>query len=388
MSIKSAAIIGAGMAGLTAALALSKRGIRVQIFEQAPYLAQVGAGLQISPNASRILDALGVLDRIEAVWTEPERISLASGRTLGHIAHVPVGTVARQRWKAPYGVLHRYSLQNALSQAVEDQPLCTLNLGRRIRTGTTEEIAAETGERPELIVGADGVWSSLREAIPSPPEPDFSHNVAWRFMLDASDAPRFLPPDSVTAFLGPSAHIICYPLREAGGFNVVAIASGVTPGETWDASATAAERSMLLRQFRQWNPQIVEMLRRAHDAKFWPLYQVSDGRWHDGESKVLIGDSAHAMMPFAAQGAAMAIEDAMELARQVSQCPTLAEALVSYEAIRKPRVERVRRRGQFNRFAYHLRGPMRLGRDVVLALRPPQALAADLDWLYGYDRGS
>jgi salicylate hydroxylase len=143
---------------------------------------------------------------------------------------------------------------------------------------------------------------------------------------------------------------------------------------------------MLLRQFRGWNPQIIDMLRQCENAKFWPLYQVSNGNWHNGHNKVLIGDAAHAMMPFAAQGAAMAIEDAWELAQQVSRpVADLPQALAAYETIRKARIDKVRRRGNFNRFAYHLRGPLRLGRDIVLALRPPQSLAADLDWLYGYE---
>lgn len=385
MTIRNAAIIGAGMAGLTAALALSKRGIRVHVIEQAPYLAEVGAGLQISPNASRILARLGVLSALEARWTEPDRISLASGRTLGRVAEVPVGRSARERWRAPYGVLHRATLQGVLQEAVSADPMCVLHLGRRINHGDTTLIADLIGETPDLIIGADGVWSSMRESIPSSPEPDFSHNVAWRFMVEGQKAPRFLSPQSVTAFLGPSAHIVCYPLKESGGFNIVAIAAGVTPGETWEASATAAETGMLLRQFRGWHPQIIDMLRQSQNAKFWPLYQVSDGRWHDGQNKVLVGDAAHAMMPFAAQGAAMAIEDAWELAQQVSRSSSLPQALVAYETTRKARIDKVRRRGNFNRFAYHLRGPLRLGRDIVLALRPPQALAADLDWLYGYD---
>lgn len=386
MTIRNAAIIGAGMAGLTAALALAQRGIRVHVIEQAPYLAEVGAGLQISPNASRILAKLGVLSALEPLWTEPDRISLASGRTLGRVAHVPVGRSARERWRAPYGVLHRASLQGVLRQAVEADALCTLHLGRRINHGDAAIIADVTGETPDLIIGADGVWSSVRDSIASAPEPDFSQNVAWRFMVEGHKAPGFLSPQSVTAFLGPSAHIVCYPLKETGGFNIVAIAAGVTPGETWEASATAEETSMLLRQFRGWNPQITEMLRQCKDAKFWPLYQVSNGNWHNGQDKVLVGDAAHAMMPFAAQGAAMAIEDAWELARQVSRpAADMPQALATYEAVRKARIEKVRRRGNFNRFAYHLSGPLRLGRDIVLALRPPQSLAADLDWLYGYD---
>jgi salicylate hydroxylase len=117
------------------------------------------------------------------------------------------------------------------------------------------------------------------------------------------------------------------------------------------------------------------------------LYETTNGRWHDGHNCVLIGDAAHAMMPFAAQGAAMAIEDAYELALFAPSHP-VAEALRLFEAHRTPRIARLRQRGAFNQFAYHARGPMRIGRDIVLALRPPQSLAADLDWIYGYRAGT
>ena len=377
------AIIGAGIAGLTAALAFARKGMPADIFEQAPALAEVGAGLQVSPNASRLLGILGVLDRLEAVWSEPERIELVSGTSLRSITHVPAGQFARQRWGAPYGVLHRSTLQTALLQAVEAQPLCNLRLGH----GISEQDAAglpgpDGGYR--LVVGADGVWSQTRHRVPRGPEPSFSGNVAWRFTVSADNAPHFINPGAVSAFLGPSAHLVCYPLREVGGFNMVAIASAISPGETWEAKSTEAQRRMLLAQFRRWHPAIVKLLEDAPAPTFWPLYQMLPGKWHNGRDTVLIGDAAHAMMPFAAQGAAMAIEDAVLLAAHVAGSTSIPDALAAFETDRTSRIARVRARGMFNRFAYHARGPARLGRDVVLAMRPPQSLAADLDWLYGY----
>ncbi|WP_377299397.1 FAD-dependent monooxygenase [Rhizobium sp. SGZ-381] len=387
MAITHAVIVGAGMAGLTTALALAARGIRSDIIEQAPHLAEVGAGLQISPNASRILARLGVLADLEAVWTEPERIAISSGKSLRQLAHVPAGRFARERWRAPYGVMHRATLQRGLQAAVDKNPLCRLHLGIRIGADWRQSIASVVGATPDVTIGADGVWSRMREEIANAPEPDFSRNVAWRFTVPTEKAPAFLMPQAVTAYVGPSCHLVCYPLREAGGFNVVAIASGVSPGETWEVHASLEQKRMLLRQFKGWHPQILSLLTGMESGKFWPLYQVSDGRWHNGRDVVLVGDAAHAMMPFAAQGAAMAIEDGWELAARLAMTPVLADALSTYESVRRARIARVRNRGAFNRFAYHVRGPLRLGRDMVLALRPPQALAADLDWLYGYDAG-
>ncbi|MDO1585126.1 FAD-dependent monooxygenase [Rhizobium oryzicola] len=388
MAVQNAAIVGAGMAGLTAALSLSQRGIRCQVIEQAPYLAEVGAGLQISPNAARVLARVGVLPEIEKIWCEPQRISLVSGQSLKTLAEVPVGRFARERWRAPYGVLHRSTLQNALERAVSAEPLCSLHLGHRLTVANASHIEALTGVRPDLIIGADGVWSQVRASVPGSPRPDFSSNVAWRFTIAENEAPAFLARDRVMAMLGASAHVVSYPLREMQGFNVVAIAAGVSPGETWDAQASQQNRHMLFAQFKNWHPQIIALLRQSESASFWPLYQVSDGRWQNDKDIVLVGDAAHAMMPFSAQGAAMAIEDAWELAQQVTRFSTLPEALGAYEQQRKARAQKVKARGSFNRFAYHATGPVRVARDIVLKLRSPSSLAADLDWLYGYDTGA
>ncbi|HEX2147563.1 MAG TPA: FAD-dependent monooxygenase [Pseudorhizobium sp.] len=375
------AIAGAGISGLTAALAFARKGIASDIFEQATRLVEVGAGLQISPNASHILAKLGILKKVEAVWCEPDQIDLISGTSLRAISHVPSGRFARDRWGAPYGVLHRASLQAALLEAVQAEPLCNLKLASRL----TAIDRPTNGSGPyRLTIGADGVWSEMRRGIPNGPEPAFSGNVAWRFVLPASSVPRFLSPGNVSAFLGPSAHLVCYPLKEANAYNLVAVASGVNPGETWDSKATEVQRQMLLSRLGGWHEALLDVLANAPAPSFWPLYQMRPGRWHNGLDTVLIGDAAHAMMPFAAQGAAMAIEDAFLLASNVADAGSNPRALSAFEAERAPRIARVRSRGAFNQFAYHARGPLRLGRDLVLGLRPPQSLAADLDWLYGY----
>ena len=384
MSIKTAAIIGAGVAGLTAALAMARHGIRTDIVEQAAQLGEVGAGLQISPNAAHILDKLGALDEIESHWLEPEAVRLASGVTLKPLAAVPTGAYARKRWGAPYGVLHRSTLQQALLRQVLHNPLCRLHLGCRLDPPDHTTIERLTGLRPGLVVGADGAWSSVRQMVEGSPKVSFSGNVAWRFTIPAGAAPAFLDPSNVTAYLGPNSHLVAYPLKEIDGFNIVAIAAGLDPGETWSVEGSAGQRALMLRQFAGWNIEICTLLASIERATFWPLYEASHGRWQNGRDTVLIGDAAHAMMPFSAQGAAMAIEDGFELAEEVAGTLPLAEALARFEQNRKIRASRVRQRGAFNKFAYHARGPIRLGRDLVLSLRSPESLAGDLDWLYGY----
>ncbi|WP_312858652.1 FAD-dependent monooxygenase [Rhizobium sp. G21] len=220
--------------------------------------------------------------------------------------------------------------------------------------------------------------------MPAAGKPEFSGMVAWRFIIPEKDAPSFLNPRNVTAFVGPRAHIVAYPLRDAGAFNVVALSSGANPGETWAADCNPTHRNEMTTQFAGWHRDIRTLLSYAPKPTWWPLFGVSDGRWTDGQDKVLIGDAAHAMTPFAAQGAAMAIEDAYELAGVASANVDLADALAFFERSRQARVARVRSRGAFNKFAYHARGPVRVARDMVLRLRKPESVAADLDWLYGY----
>lgn len=385
MPIKSVAIVGAGIAGLTAALSFARHGISSDIVEQAGELTEVGAGLQVSPNAARILAELGVMTEIEARWTEPVSVDLADGKSLATLLSLPVGATARTRWGAPYGVLHRSTLQNALINAVTRNPLCRLHLGKRIENATTDVIAATTFRDHDLIVGADGVWSAARFAVPSAPTATFSGNIAWRFTVAAKDVPSAINKSAVTAYLGSGGHIVAYPLKEVGGFNIVAIALGADPGATWRAESSGQQKAMLLAQFRGWSPDIVRLLASSENPTFWPLYQAGAGRWHNGRDTVLIGDAAHAMMPFAAQGAAMAIEDAFELAGTLTETPLPApQALAAFEALRLPRIEKARKRASLNRFAYHATGPVRLARDFVFSTRPTESFLKDFDWLYGY----
>ncbi|WP_457586215.1 FAD-dependent monooxygenase [Ensifer canadensis] len=378
------AIVGAGVGGLTAALSVARRGFDVDIVEQAAVLTEVGAGLQLSPNASRILIELGLQNELEAVWTEPDAITLVDGKSLRLLARVASGRFARERWRAPYGVLHRASLQRILLAAVAAEPRCRLHLGHRIDGDAEQAIPAVTGRTPALAVGADGIWSRLRTAVPDAGTVQFSGNVAWRMTVTRDAAAGLLLPDRVTAFLGARAHLVAYPLREIDGFNLVAIIEGDETDSVWVGKDSEGRRRDYLEAFSGWNTGLQTLLKKADAPTYWPLCTVTDGTWQDGRKTVLIGDAAHAMTPFAAQGAAMAIEDAYELAACLVGSSNIGEALGAFEATRRPRIAQVRRRAAFNRFAYHARGPFRLGRDIVLSMKSPEALAADFDWLYGY----
>lgn len=380
--MKSVAIVGAGIAGLVSALAFARKGIASVVIERTPVLQSVGAGLQLSPNATYVLGKLGLEDRLRELWREPDNVCLVSGQTLAPIQSVSTKKMASERWGAPYAALHRASLQKVLLEAAEAEPLITLRLDTTVKDEA--DIVKVMGETPDLMIGADGVWSKFRNDIPHAGKPEFSGMVAWRFIIPERDAPSFLNPRNVTAFVGPRAHIVTYPLRDAGAFNVVALSHGSNPGETWAADCNPTRRSEMTAQFQGWHRDIRTLLAYAPKPTWWPLFGVTDGRWTDGRNRVLIGDAAHAMTPFAAQGAAMAIEDAYELAGIVTADVALSDALTFFEHSRQMRVSRVRSRGAFNKFAYHARGPVRLARDLVLKLRSPDRLATDLDWLYGY----
>lgn len=375
MTGKTVDIIGAGMAGLTAALAFSRKGWTVRLREQTAELREVGAGLQLSPNATRILLALGLGEGLAPSLHKPGRIALASGLSLNTIAYVPAGAEAERRWQAPYGVIHRADLQNALFEAVGEYPNITVELGVRTEPADIGDSDAD------LVVIADGVWSANRSRLKHAGTPSFTGLVAWRMLVDADIAASYIDPLNVTAFMGPESHLVAYPVKEGTRINMVAITTGEDPGRNWSYATSTDNRATLFERFSRWHPTLRTTMREAEEITYWPLYQMSDGAYFDGGKTVLVGDAAHAMVPFAAQGAAMAIEDAWELAAAASENRT---AIFSWEEQRRARVGRARKRAAFNRFAYHARGPVRLGRDVVLSLRKPEQLAADLDWLYGW----
>jgi salicylate hydroxylase len=385
MAVTNIAIIGAGIAGLTAALSFAGRGVRCNIIEQAAQLSEVGAGLQLSPNATSILKHLGVLADIEDKWTEPTSINLASGIHARNIVELPIAQVARKRWGAPYGVLHRSTLQQALLKAVENHPLCTIHYGQRLNQFDSEMLGSVTGEPTDLIVGADGVWSSVRRSISGLSDAQFSGTVAFRFTIPQAEAPSFFAKGAVTAFLGPGAHLVAYPLREIGGYNLVLLSQGQATTQTWDDQASSELRQSFIRRMQNWHPQLLDLVKAQDNPRCWPLFEVKSSQWTNGTDRILIGDAAHAMTPFAAQGAAMAIEDGYELAAFVAESQNdMGSALIAFTAHRQPRIERARTRAAINRFAYHARGPFSQARDLLLAFRPEKSFLTDFDWLYGY----
>lgn len=399
MSSRSRQIIvaGAGIAGLTAALAFAAKGHDVALYERASTLDEAGAGLQLSPNATRILDVLGVLEALLPAAVKPDAVVLRDARTLREVTRVPLGGTGERRWGAPYLVAHRADLQGALLSRVASQPGIRLVTGATVRDFTihdhgvtvTMDRDGTISEVPgQLLVGADGVWSSIRGLEGEKGRSRFSGHVAWRATIPA-DSPAGMAlrviasADVVTAFMHPSVHLIAYPLRGGRSFNLVALARN---GAFAEGRPEAADPAALKAALRGTATDIQRLALDAAPWTLWPLHTVDPRQpWAIAGRLALIGDAAHAMTPFAAQGAAMAIEDAATLATFVTAfADDMGEALARYEALRRPRVARVSRRGAFNRFAWHASGPVALARNLVLGVRSPEKLAADLDWLYGW----
>ncbi|QND59636.1 FAD-dependent monooxygenase [Mesorhizobium huakuii] len=394
-------IAGAGVAGLTAAIAFAERGYPVQVFEQAQRLEAAGAGIQLSPNATHILRQLGVLDRLRPAAVRPEAVVLKEARTLRQLARVPLGQSGENRWGAPYLVAHRADLQNALMARAAEMPDIHLTTGARVGKvsagphGATAsaEIGEETAEAHGLLlIGADGVWSSVRGLAGSESgavfaASRFSGELAWRATV-AADSPAgqafaaIGAVDCVTTFLHPGFHMVAYPVSKGSAFNLAAFTKGERIAEGWSGLADPAILSGAMRGTAQALGKLVAL---AGPWTAFPIHTVQQRQWTSPQGIALIGDAAHAMTPFAAQGAAMAIEDAAMLAALVADFPAdPRQSLTIWENLRRPRIAKVIRRGSLNRLAWHARGPVALARNLVLAARPAEKLAADLDWLYGW----
>ena len=390
-------IAGAGIGGLTAALALAARGFRVVVMEKAERLEEVGTGLQLSPNASRILVSLGLKERLAARAVVPEAISIMSARAGGELIRLPLGEAASQRAGTPYWVIHRADLQSALVAQVADHPDVELRLGCQFEDaaihakGLTVVQRSGNTRRQDLalaLIGADGVWSTVRNHLFADVQPQFSGSIAWRGTLDANQLPREYTARRVQLWMGPSAHLVAYPISGGRQINVVAILPGIWNRPGWGAPGDMVELKNAFASSR-W-PGPARMLINAVDTwRRWALFTLPEGgNWSKG-AIALLGDAVHAMLPFAAQGAGMAIEDAAVLAKALSEGQTdtadnVAAALKRYARLRRTRVAHVQRAARRQGQIYHLTGPIALARDLTIRALGPQRMLARQSWIYDW----
>lgn len=394
LDTKRIVIAGAGVAGLSAALECAARGWSVQLFEKAHALSEVGAGLQLAPNAMRHLERLGVADRLSSHAVTPEALYLMDGRKARPLLVMQLGDKALKRWHHPYVVCHRADLQSALLNACNENPNIEVNLGAEILSHTADvsgitaivrRDATEQAIRAAYLIACDGVWS-MQRAKAGYEKARFSGHIAWRTTVAANNLPpsftSAIPEQkSVSAWLGKKAHFIAYPVKGGEFFNFVAITTGENPGEVWSKTG---ERSRLQSIYEDWSTPVRDVLNVADEWTYWPLFEMPDAQFAGPDRTIFLGDASHAVTPFAAQGAAMAIEDAAALAEALDN-ENQQSTLKQFDSVRKERIAAVAKRGQMNRFAYHATGAFALGRNMLFAMRSPDSFLKDLDWLYGYD---
>jgi salicylate hydroxylase len=327
----------------------------------------------------------------------PDAISLMSARSGGEIIRLPLDDAAMFQPDAPYWVVHRADLQAALQAHVNDSPNIELRLGCQFEDvgthakGLTVIQRSGAARREELaaaLVGADGIWSAVRHHLFPEVQPIFSGLIAWRGTLDATQLPREYTSRRVQLWMGPNAHLVAYPISGARQINVVAVVPGNWNRPGWSAPGEPNEIKGGFASAR-WHAAPRMLIGAVDGWRKWALFTVPDGaEWAEGAT-ALLGDAVHAMLPFAAQGAAMAIEDAAVLAKCLGETqneggPTIPAALKRYERLRRPRVARLQRAARQAGRIYHLPGPLAVARDLVIKRIGPKRMLARQHWIYDW----
>src|SRR6188472_2355720 len=393
MAARHVIVAGAGIAGLTAALTLARAGMRVTVFEQAAKLEETGAGLQLSPNASRVLIALGLRERLASVAVAPQAIRVMAGGSAREIVRIPLGQEMERRYGAPYWSIHRGDLQSALAEAVRKERDVVLELGARL-----EEFAAHVNgvsvlgrrgsqvldERGIALIGADGIWSTVAERLQSQQPPTFRHRTAWRALVPVESVPAEFRQPFIHLWLGHDAHLVHYPVKSGRLINIVGIVHDEWNEPGWSADG---ERKEVLRHFARWTwSEKARALVAIPDR--WLKWALFDRKvpFRGGRLPVtLIGDAAHPMLPFLAQGAAMAIEDAAVLADMLGKyLDDPSDALRAYEGARWHRTMRTQQAARRQARIYGLTGPEAFVRNLAMRGMGGEKLRARYDWLYSW----
>ncbi len=382
-------VAGAGIGGLAAALALAQRGFEVTLIEAAHRLEEVGAGLQLSPNAARVLVALGIEARLKPHVVVPEHLAVRNARSGRMLAQAVLGASVARRYGAPYWVIHRGDLQTALCEAVAATPGIALQLGTRVEGFAAKDggvaVSTSPGSQPReahALIAADGLWSTLRQRLGHRAAPRSAGHTAWRTLIPVDAAPKSFALPAVNLWLGHDAHLVHYPVKAGRMINVVAIVCDDWREPGWTTPGATRE---LLDRFpaAHWHASARDLLAAATHWQKWALFDCEPlGAWGNGPA-TLLGDAAHPMLPYLAQGAAMAIEDAAVLAACLGRSPDDApSALRAYEAMRLPRTARVQRSARRNGSVYHMSGAAAAVRSLALMAMGGDRLISRYDWLY------
>jgi len=387
----SIAIVGGGLGGLTAALSLLHAGFDVHVYERATALREVGAGIQVSPNASRILHRLGLADELARMGVRPlawHQRRWQDGRTL---LRTPLADAIETAFGSPHYQTHRADLLNALLRTI---PADRVHPGHRLTSlvdhGDRVEVGFENGTRigADVVVGADGIHSAVRGILFGPQEPRFTGCACYRGLVPADRLRHLNLEVSAQVWMGPGKHFVHYYVRGRQLVNFVAvIEQPIWTGESWTDAGNVADALAL---YDGWHNQVLEILSAVDETFIWAVFERAPlQRWSVGRV-TLLGDACHAMVPFMAQGAAQAIEDGATLAGCLtgSDGRDLPAALQRYEAIRLPRTSRVQAASMENKARFHLEdGPEQEERDRLMATGSTDWSSSAIAWVYGHDAG-
>ena len=382
-------IAGGGIGGLTAALALLRMGIDVDVYEQAPELKELGAGVQLAPNGTRVLYALGVGEELKALSCETQSKEIRLWNTGETWKLFDLGAVSVERYGAPYFTVYRPDLIEVLARAIRRLKPDAIHLGAKC-TGFTQDgpgVVLRTEDKEietDVLVGADGIHSHIRQGLFGPDRPEFTGMMVWRGIVPMDKLPTHMARMVGSNWIGPGGHIVHYPLRAGRLMNFVgALERGTWQVESWSTPGTKED---LLADFRGWHEDIQAFIRGIDTPYKWALMvRAPLEHWTVGRI-TLLGDAAHSMLPFLAQGAIMAIEDGYVLARCIASFP-IEIALERYEAARRERTLRTVEGSAANIYRFHnpaLADPAE-GRKFVDREWQSQRIADRYDWLFNYD---
>ncbi|WP_294540727.1 FAD-dependent monooxygenase [uncultured Rhodoblastus sp.] len=388
-------IAGGGVGGLSAALALAQIDRACLVLERAPAFREVGAGLQLAPNACRILRDWGVLELLDGAAVAPQMVRIRRGTDGADLARLSLEN-SEQRWGAPYLNVHRADLLSALLQQAQKSPLIEIRTDATLTGFIEDERGVAVTYRDnddfrraagEALIGADGLRSVVRSRLlgDENDRPVYTGHTAWRTLLPADGLPEAMRRPASNLWLGDRAHLVHYPLRGGQVVNVVALVedSWRGDGEAGDFWNNQGDRKFLLNRFRNWTREALDLIGAGDNWLRWPLFDRPPiDPWARGRTAVL-GDAAHPMLPYLAQGAAQAIEDARALAGAVKARPKdAAGALAEYSSARKARAGRIQQASRDQGEIYHLSGFKAFARDLVMRASGPDRLLRRQNWIY------
>ena len=389
-------VTGGGIAGLSTALALGRAGPEVRLFEQADAFSEAGAGIQLGPNATRLLHSWGLGQALAAVAAFPDKLEVRSAITGQTLGELPLDQAMQTRYGAPYATVHRADLHALLLRAVQQQGNTRLHVRRPLLdfSQTLDAITVQTPDFPDIeadaLIGADGLWSTVRQQLLADGPPLAIGHLAYRALMSQSDLPEALRSQHVTVWLGPRLHIVQYPVRGGEQLNTVAIVHGQLPdgADPWDNSAQATDIAADLSTALTGScPALMAQMAAVPRWRRWALFErppMLGAHQHAAGRVALLGDAAHPMRPYLAQGSGMAIEDAAALGNAwsgVSRATDVPAALQQFAHNRWQRNARVQARATRNGEIFHATGMLRWGRDTGLKLLGRRLL--DMPWLYG-----